>query len=664
MIQPGQIIKLNDDDLKSLGGGISEIIDDYENAYRPLFDDIRVWWKWHDAVPRLKVKNFPFANSSNLVVPLIQIMSDAMVARVYGSIFSTSRKIWIGKTENELLESQVNNVIRWINWAANDNDFNFRTAIYDWLSELVPIGSSVLALKWRDDVRSAFARQGSRKSSKIISRPVMFAHGPLFEHVPREQILWDTSVPIQEAPVVIREYNYSWSWINHLATMNEGWNRKAVEEIQGTSAGVEGPSREVRDEKATRESRQPKVDLFEEHDLREVTLDWPVLRSLGFEPTNIVKPNKEELGQPSVPIVVTLHRKSKKVLWVRSNPYFFPFKPYFDGYIKKRSGRGHGVGLAKKLEHMQQAMTAILNQSIDARTRANAIWAKTTRREFLNKPINPEHPIYVGADINSFMEMKVDTNILQDQGLMNVVQILSERLTGQAEPALGRESRQGGHPSPATSTLALLQQGDIMALPTKDLLRMQVSRMGEAVASLYQQFETNEDGRLQRILGDRDAADVEQFLFPTDPISSVMKFDVVAMNESTNPQTEMSKAVTVTQMNTNYWAFVLRATQVMQQATQQGANPMVLQMALKSIEAQTEAHKRFLEASDIDDIETYIFELNRGLTESTNQLQTASNGLREVAQANGAAQGSPGLGGPGGSPGGGTLVAPGGFGLQ
>jgi hypothetical protein len=505
----------------------------------------------------------------------------------------------------------------------------------------------------------AYASQGRGKSRNIVARPVRFARGPNFEHVPREQILWDTAVPISEAPVIIREYNYSWSKLNHLASVNQGWNRKAIETIQGRSQGVDGPSRQVKDEKERKESRQTAQDLFEEHDVRNLTLDWPVLKGMGFEPTKIVAPNKEQPGQPSIPIVVTLHRKTRQVLWVRAFPYHFPHKNYFDGYMRKRSGRGHAVGLSKRLFGMQEGITTSVNQAIDARTRANSIWAKTTRRDMLSKPIDPSHPIYVGADINSFMELKLPTNNFQDLSLINILNVFAERLAGQADPNFGREQRQGGHPSPATSTIALLGEGEKMALPTRDLIRMQISRMGETTASMYQQFDTNEDGRIQRVLGERDAAKVEEFLFPTEPVSAVMNFDVVAMNESTNPQAEMAKAVTVTQMNTNYWAFVLRATQVMQQSAQ---NPLVLQMAVKSIEAQTKAHMRFLEASDVDDIESFVIELNRGIEQGTAQLQSAANGLQEMAGANGAVQGQRALAGPQGANGSGGLVAPGGFG--
>jgi len=66
---------------------------------------------------------------------------------------------------------------------------------------------------------------------------------------------------------------------------------------------------------------------------------------------------------------------------------------------------------------------------------------------------------------------------------------------------------------------------------------------------------------------------------------------------------------------------------------------------------------RFLEASDVDDIESFVIELNRGIEQGTAQLQSAANGLQEMAGANGAVQGQGALGGPSGANGRGALGA-------
>lgn len=641
MLLPAQTIDLSDDDLEALGRECSYVIDDLEREYSQYFKDLAIWWRWYEAVPKTQTKNFPFKDASNVVVPLIRIHSDALVNRFYASIFGQGRnRIWLGTTENEQITDRVNGVIRWINWAANGNDFNFRLAIYDWLSELVPIGSSVLACNWREDIRFAFAGTGGRGSARsIVARPVRFARGPLFEHVPREQILWDTGYLATEAPFIAREFRYGWSQLEAFAKRNQ-WDMSRLDGLDRSGRGLGGPSVQVTRDKDQRDSHTSDRRIANDLDIREVTVSAEMLSQMGFDYRRITAGAAEgEETWRTIPLVVTIHRNSRRVLWVRTLPYFFGYNNYFDGFFKKRSGRGHSVGLSKRMESMQQAMTVLLNQAIDSRTRANAIWAKTNSRELMQKPIDPSHPIFTG-DMEGFEALNVGTSNLQDINLFNIVNVIAERESGQADPALGRESRQGGHPSPATSTLALLQQSDTMSASTRELLRLQVSRMGEAVASLYQQFETNADGRLQRVLGMGDAQKVEEFLFPTDPVGSVMSFDVVAMNESLNPQGEMQRALAVTQANTGYWAFVAQIMNVVKQAAAQG-DQLSIAMAQKAIEAQTKAHMRFLEAGDVDDIESFVLQINRAAQQGTADLQRATGGLSEL----GAARSPAGVGG-------------------
>ena len=77
-----------------------------------------------------------------------------------------------------------------------------------------------------------------------------FAADGLGHHIPREQILWDTATSIGEAPFVVREYEYTWSWINQLASNdpNGGWDLKAIEKMRGHGR-PDSPGSKIRDEK-------------------------------------------------------------------------------------------------------------------------------------------------------------------------------------------------------------------------------------------------------------------------------------------------------------------------------------------------------------------------------------------------------------------------------
>ena len=655
MIFPGQTIQISDGQLVGLGVEISQAIDDMESNYSNLFQDIKTHWKWYEATPLTTgPRNFPFKGASNIVVPLIQIMVDTFVNRAYAAIFAQREKVWSLSTEREDLDRAVKDVGRWINWAANDNDFSIRLPAYDQMLEMAVVGSSVMALNWRTDVRWAY----TNVSGKPRAQEVRYARGAFPEHIPREQILWDTNFLIQEAPMVTRELRLRWTQLRNLAELNPAFNKENVEAIQGRG-GPDGPSQQVREAKEKEDGKTPSVmGDTNEHDIREVHLDWPMLGQLGFEKDLVVAPGKEGMKVPSPPIVVTLDRKTRLILKVIAEPYFFPYKPFFDIFYRKRSGRGHSAGIAKKLEHMQRSMTTSLNQAHDARTRANAVWAKTKRRDMLNKPIDPSSMIY-DPDMNSVEPFNLGSvGTFDDMRLMTAINTIAERQTGMSDPAMGRETRQGGHPSPATSTLALLEQSEIMQGTTRELIRSQYSRLGESIASLYQQFETNDDGKLQRLLGDADAGRVEEFLFPTDPISGSLMFDVTAMSNHNTPKAEMEKHILISQMNQNYWLMLIQGLTFLENPQ---AGPLVKQGVMEAIRSSTKSHLKFLESGDIDDLERYVFSLAENERSGASDLREATGRATEIAQTRLGAQGG-GVGGPGGVPTNGAAGPPGAFG--
>lgn len=655
MIFPGESIPITDKVREGLGIEISQSIDDLESQYSNLFRDIETHWRWYEATPASPgPKNFPFKGASNVVVPLIQIMVDNYVTRAYGALFANRERTWALRTEREDLDRSVKDVARWINWAANDNDFSIRLPAYDHVLEQAVTGSSVMGLNWRQDVRWAYVRGAG---GKLRAQQVRYARGAFPEHIPREQMLWDTNFLIQEAPIVVRELRYRWTQLRNLAALDDSWDMKAIEEIQG-HGGAEGPSQIVRASKEREDGKQPmSFGDRNEHDIREVHLDWPMLDQLGFNSERVPKPGRERSEIPSPPIVVTLDRKSRQILRIIAEPYFFPYKPFFDIFYRKRSGRGQSAGISKKLEHMQRSMTTTLNQAHDARTRANAVWGKTKRKDMLNRPLDPSSLIW-DPDMHSFEAFNLPTQTFDDMRILTAVQVIAERQIGMSDPDLGRETRQGGHPSPATSTVALLQQSKEMQGTGLDLIRSQYSRMGEAIASLYQQFEVNEDNKLERVLGEADAQRVEEFLFPADPVSGTLMFDVSAMTGSNSPEAEMKRSILVSQMNQNYWLLVIRGISFLENPQ---VGPMVKKAVLAGIRAAGKSHLNFLDSGDVDDLETYVLNLADLNAAGSDQLRTASNRAQEIA-GNRAPAGNGGLGGPGAVVPGGAPGALGGFG--
>jgi hypothetical protein len=604
--------------------------EDLEEQNGPLFRAIKIWWKNYEAEPRASVKNTPFKNASNVVIPLIKIMSDSLSARSMSAMFGKGHRYVAAVTENENNVSMANNLARGFNWAAQGNDFHFLPVIYDWLGELFPLGSSVIACGYRRDIRPVFYGSGITEETRANPKhhQVEFSRGVFFENSPRENYLWDTNFEIGHAPVVVRKHSYSWSQLNTMALFDKAWRKEAIESIRGKGDVYSGSaSDEIARAKAASDGRgEERADHRAPHDVREIHIDWPILGRLGLQ-----KFGDEDLGTPNLPIVIHYHPKTRTVLRIVAEPYHLPHKPFFDGFFRKRTGRGHSIGVAKDLEMLQSVQTTLFNQAIDSRTRANAMWAKTTDARLLKTPLDPSHPILVNT-MDDLELLTTPTQEFSDLSLINAANIVAERLIGQSDPAMGRETRHGGHPSPATSTLALLEQSGIMSSGTDLMLRDKVTQMAQAWAILTQQFETNEDGKLQRTFGVEDAAEMERFLFPTEPIPGNYQFKLVAMSASLNPDAEMSRAVTVAGMLNNYWGFVLRGIQAIENPQ---VGPMLKAGWTQAIESATSIYSKFLEAANVDDMEKFLAELNKFGPDSAQQLGQFAGGVREMAAAQG-----------------------------
>ena len=377
-------------------------------------------------------------------------------------------------------------------------------------------------------------------------------------------------------------------------------------------------------------------EAYKPHDIREVWIEWPVLRSFGIE-----LPGNQDPDTPMLPLVVTLHRSTGHILRVIAKPYMIAGWPFYDINYRREGRRAHTGGLAKILEHMQRATTTMLNQAIDTVTLANSVLGVTTDPKLANDRWAPNKMMLAGSTTD-FEPINLTKLIQPDVVMINLVMGFAERVTGINDPNLGKETRLGGHPSPATSTLTLLNESREILRTSQKADRMQYGRIAEDVLTLYQQFETDSDGKLERVLGPVDADMASRIIFPTDQtIAGNIQFDLRAMSDTLNPEEERNKALFVQQVTSDYYARVLQGLQVALNATQFGDHPiakMIVEAAMTSIGAFTASYSRVLENSSVDEVEKFVFDI-KGASNARQQAGaireaggTIEGLLSEVAQ--------------------------------
>jgi hypothetical protein len=265
---------------------------------------------------------------------------------------------------------------------------------------------------------------------------------------------------------------------------------------------------------------------------------------------------------------------------------------------------------------------------------ANSVKIATQNPRLKNQSFKPFEFLYVD-NLNDLLPLNLSQQVTPDIALVNMMIAIGERVTGIADPNLGRETRLGGHPSPATNTLVQLQEGAKVLNTTLRLVRKQLSTAGEWIAALYQQHGLEDEGRLAQRLGQADAERLRQIAVAPENV----QFDLHALSESVNPDAERNSAVMISQLNSNYYGFVLRMLAIIENPQAQ-ATPGMKEAAMKAIESQTKTHVRILEASDVDEADQFIYQLQQSRFQDARQIQQFRDAIAARAGAAGEAEGA------------------------
>lgn len=592
---PGVPIPLGAQTRMRLAGALGELIQEAERDRSQFIRDAETWLDWYDAKPAQEQRNDPWPGASNIIVPLIQTMADGTISRIWGQLH-TENKTWACRTANELQFAQrsATSLEEFINLESRST-FDILRATYDWVWEMVVLGQGVLGLRWSQRLGHRWKPGTKRPTLVELSR------GPDFEAIPFESALWERDRTIQESSYFCRQALLSWPDIMRLAQVG-GWDKEETAACEGMP-GIIGPSGSVLRARRELEGQNSGSGYADPHDIREVWVEWALADILSRGPGATHAPEFGAVSDLQVPIVLTYHRSARRVLRAIVHPYFFSRWPFLDIYFRKRAGRGSGRGLAKMLEHMQRAITTMVNQGIDSATLANSLKLWTSDEKLKNKRFIPNEILYSDMP-NGLNPINVPQNIGSNIGIVQLVQVFAERLTGLADANFGRETRMGGHPSPATNIVAQLQEGAKVLNTTLRMARQSLSLSGEWAAALYQQHDLGDGSKLAARMGPADAERLRQLVISPE----LIRFSLHSMSEAVNADQERQTAIMVTQMSANYYSFVLRMLSIVENP-QAAQLPLTREAALKAIDSYTHTYTRFLNASDIDEVDRFLLQM-------------------------------------------------------
>ena len=625
MTSPGDPVKLTSEQRTVLGQATQELVMTLEAENSDLINDKPIHRDWYNAVPDVPMRSTPWPGASNLVVPFIRTMADSLIARAVLTTFATNR-LWSGSSENKFFRDRLDPWFDFLNYGAR-HGFDTFEPIHDLITEMYIHGHGVIEQTWEDSQRYVVAPGANKPTLVSLGR------GPKLTFWPSEYILYNRENPIAEAEIIACQNNMTWGQVCNMAQLN-GWDKEAVGAVENQQ-GLEGSAAQVRDQRRRQQglSGVSPDQRLEPHDIRQVLLDWPLFKSLSsrFNDINEVTVGDHDPTAINTPIIVYLHRKTGKVLHAIHHPYLLPEWNFYECRYRNTDSRG----LAKILEHSQRGMTTIANQNVDAITFANSYKFFTRDRNLATRPIAPNLPI-VTDDIEGIKPMQQATPVLPGVQMLQFWQATGERVGGQSDPNFGRETRMGGHPQPATNYLGQQAASEALnTLPMKSLRKV-IGKIGEHRTILLQQFESNEGGWIEKVFGADDAATIMEILDGEQVVSGQMRFDVHAMSDMHNPESEMNLAINTYQMFTKY---ATDSAKFLEVALNPQAPPKLKELMLFSVEGMGRMVTKVLEAAGAEDAEEFVFHLQERGADAQQLISGVQDRVRQLVanQGNGAA---------------------------
>lgn len=505
-------IQIEDALLEDITGWISGELYLAKARRTQLEDKLNMLVRTYEAEPEQARKSFPWDGACNLVVPVVATAVETVFTRVTGSLFGT-HELYAGKARSAKWTEAADPTINWLNWV-NDNVFDARRIYSRWVLSCLKTGTSIVKLPWVRRIREVRYMDSSGGNH---TEEVVLHDGPRPEFVPLEDFFWsrdaNSTQNLQDC-----------EWVAHRFTQT--WKQLKEAELSGDYIDVE----RIQNDKRTQFKDS-------ETDIQEITGEQPQ------------EPNDYELWEvwASYPIsddgklaeiVITIHLETQTVIRAVYNFYRHQERPFHSLKFFPRENSFLGIGLAEMLVQIQEEVTAIHRNRLDNATLANAkVYKRTDGANVSFEDVFPGAILDVESqdDITN-MDMGVEHSSLLMEEQHTI--IIGEKRSGVSDYSAGRESSAIGSRATATSTMALIREGNKRFQFFISEVRKVLTDIGHQTISLYQQFAPNREVHYE-LFSEKESQWFQRLMtLPPELSRSNIVLDVRALDESNNKEIE------------------------------------------------------------------------------------------------------------------------------
>lgn len=623
--------------LDEIADWLQEAIQRSIDAKQDMDNKVVEWERLYEATPKDLIKNWPWEGASNLVVPIIASHVEQVLARLMGSVF-VGKSIWQAQPKSANWVQLIEPMENWLNWVGHDVMEMYENC-QRWFLGMLKFGTGIAKVPWERITRKVkYKMSDGSLRVELVERH----NGPKLYVVPLTDFYVTpdayTTMDIQNCEGLFQRCVFTQKTLKERADNNIFKNIEKVLDTPRTQ-GTKMEDQQDTTMGINRTARRGEYETWEcwiSYSLD--TADETGVDSAGRQTTV----PKGELSE----MLIDYHYPTKTILRAIYNPYRHQERPFHLIKLMPRDGSMWGIGLAQMLQDIQAEITTIHNQRIDNATISNAPAFKVRRNSHLD-----EVDIYPGAfvpfdDPDDILPLEIGAThdtLLREE--MNTITI-GEKRTGVSDYTVGRESAAIGSRATATSTLALIQEGNKRFLMTINDIRRALKNIAHQIIMLYQQFAPpGEDNVMYEIFSPEEKSWVVKYLtMPTDYTRANIAIDVPALSEVENKDAKKQGMLALMQMMGTFYESMFKAVSI---AISPQAPEPIRQLAKEAGVAGSEMWKRVLELFDFRDTATFTPKIKDILMMQSVMEAAQPQGGQDASQGRGnsaPAGGAPGAG--------------------
>lgn len=515
-------------------------------------------------------KDWPIANASQIVIPVIKTAVHTLSARIYQTLMAAEPPASI-RTEDKDYQDFAYDYEKFLE-VYSDERLDLPSVLDSWVTELIKLGTGVFEVTTKLDRRAQVDYDPI--TGKYVKKAVEYFAGPVLYHIPLEDFwIRPAYQDPDEAPWCGKEVRLSWSKIKDMALSGE-LNPDKIDKIW-RFIGVS--DLDVPKTIATQEDIDKLKPMNRsQYGIHELTVRWDVDGD-GLD---------EEL-------MVYFHQPSRTILRMKYSG--FRRRPWRVGRYIPIEHWFYGEGLCEILEHLQEEISTIHNQRIDNATIANLRIILVAR---LIKGLRPGDRLWSGKVVR-VQDVKADVGTLQlgdvypstvmneniSQSYVHAVSGAGEVAQGQAQPVTR---------TTATAQLALLEELNRRFDKVVKGLRRTLRDVYRDLTDLFNKMGTG--GLAEEWLGTVRGQRLETFLtLPADLLKRKIKIQVLATRSTVNREVEFQSQIAVWQLLQQMWKTITDTAQLT------GAPQIIPLLAHEFIAAVKPVLKKVMQYADAPD---------------------------------------------------------------